>query len=779
MKFKEVNSSIPKVDGRGLLKGRSAYTDDLADDNALIVKCLRSPYAFARIISIQTEEALAVDGIECILTHRDVPRIPITRAGQGYPEPSPKDKFILDEFVRYVGDEVAIVAGYSSHAVQKAMKLIEIDYEVLEPVLDFEQADGHSSIIHPESEIHSMFPIGLEPEKNIACSYTDTLVLGDIEKTLSECYAVVKHRFYTHSQQHVAMEPHTSTAYIDHQNRLVVMSSTQNPYHTRRILGEALEKPLREIRVIKPRIGGGFGGKQELHNDLFTAIVTLNTGKPSKCFYTRKEVFESTFTRHEMRFDIALGADKEGNIKAMDMYLLSNTGAYGEHALTTFMVAGSKLLPMYNKAEALRFEGKVVYTNKCPAGAYRGYGAIQANFAVESAISELAEKLNMDPMVLRLKNCIREGETSPVFQIMGEGGEGIAQVMESCKLDECIRRGAELIGWKDKFPSKQLSSNKIRSVGMAIAMQGSGIPLLDMGAAIIKLNDDGFFNLLVGATDIGTGSDTVLAQITAEAINVPTKRIVVTSSDTDTTPFDVGAYASSTTFVSGNAARKASLQMNEKLRNAAAIALKNDDPQNIEFENCVFTEKNGTNSITLEDLSAGLYYMNGADMEQLIANASNTSPKSPPPFMAGYVEIEIDTETGEIDIQNYVAVVDCGTTINPNLAKIQVEGGVLQGIGMAVFEDVKYSKNGQMLTNNMMKYKIPNRKDVKKITVEFVESYEPSGPYGAKSVGEIGIDTPLAAIANAIYNAVGVRLRTLPLTPEKILTAMKNKEKEN
>lgn len=778
MRFKEVNSSIPKVDGRGLLRGRHAYTDDLAEENALIVKCMRSPHAFAKIISIKTDKALVTDGIECILTYKDVPRIPITRAGQGYPEPSPKDKFILDKYVRYVGDEVAIIAGYSPEAVADAIELIEVEYKILEPVLDFEKAEGNSSIIHPEDEIHSMFPIGLKPEKNIACSYMDSLVLGDMEKTLSECHAIVEHRFYTHSQQHVAMEPHASTAYIDHQNRLVVISSTQNPYHTRRILGEALEKPLREIRVIKPRIGGGFGGKQQLHNDIFTAVVTLKTGKPSKCFYTRKEVFENTFTRHEMRFDIRLGADKSGNIKAFDMQLLSNTGAHGEHALTTFMVAGSKLLPMYNKAEALRFEGKVVYTNKCPAGAYRGYGAIQANFAVESAISELAEKLNMDPVEFRLKNCIKEGETSPVFRIMGEGGEGIAQNMESCKLDECIRRGAELIGWEDKFPAKQISPNKIRSVGTAIAMQGSGIPLLDMGAAVIKLNDDGFFNLLIGATDLGTGSDTVLAQIAAEAINVPTERIVVTSSDTDTTPFDVGAYASSTTFVSGNAARKAGLLMNEKLRKAAATALKNDDPDNIIFENCIFREKNGNNSITLKDLSGGLYYMDGADMDQLIAAASNTSPKSPPPFMAGFVEIELDTETGKLDILDYVAVVDCGTTINPNLAKIQVEGGILQGIGMAVFEDVKYSPKGQMLTNNMMKYKIPNRNDVKKITVEFVESYEPAGPYGAKSVGEIGIDTPLAAIANAIYNATGIRLRTLPLTPEKILTSMKENRAE-
>jgi CO/xanthine dehydrogenase Mo-binding subunit len=769
MKFKEVNHSIPKVDGKGLLRGVPAYTDDLAVESALIVKLLRSPYAFSKLRSIDTKKALALPGIECILTYQDVPRIPITRAGQGYPEPSPKDKFILDNYVRYVGDEVAIVAGITEKTVDEALKLIEVDYEVLEPVLDFEQAEGNKTVIHPEPEIYSMFPIGLDAKNNIACSYLDTMIVGDVEKTLAECEYVVKERYYTHAQQQTAMEPHTSTAYIDVQGRLNIITSTQNPYHTRRIIGEALEKSIRDIRVYKPRIGGGFGAKQQIHNDIFTAIVTLKTGKPSKCFYTRKEVNESSFTRHQMRFDIQLGADKEGNIRAIDMQLLSNTGAYGEHALTTFMVAGSKILPMYNKAAAIRFEGKVVYTNKCPAGAYRGYGAIQANFAMESAIRELAEKLKMDPLELRLKNCIKEGETSPVFKVMGEGGEGIAQVMESCKLDYCIERGKELIDWDNKFPAQKIAPNKIRSVGAAIAMQGSGIPLLDMGAAVLKLNDDGFFNLLMGATDLGTGSDTVLSQIAAEAIGVPVERIVITASDTDTTPYDVGAYASSTTFVSGNAARKAGLNMRKKLLEEAAKALQAVHVDDVTFEDCTFKLKDTNKAITLKELSEGLYYKFGAGMKQLIASGSNTSPKSPPPFMAGYIEIELDTDTGKIDVLDYVAVVDCGTTINPNLARIQVEGGILQGIGMALFEEVRYSDDGKMLTNNLMKYRIPNRKDVQKITVEFADSYDPAGPYGAKSVGEIGIDTPLAALANAIYNAVGIRIRSVPITPEKIL----------
>jgi len=773
MNFKEVKHSIPKVDGKGLLKGLPAYTDDIAPENALIIKCLRSPHAFAKIKSIDTTKALAYPGVETIITHKDVPRIPITRGGQGYPEPSPKDKFVLDEYVRYVGDEVAIVAAFDVKTAMDAMKLIEVDYEVLEPVLDFEKAEGHPSVIHPEPEIYSMFPMGLDPKNNIACSYMDTMIVGDVDAKMKECDYTIDHRYFTNAQQHVAMEPHTSFAYIDVQARLVIVSSTQNPFHTRRIIGEALNKPLKEIRVIKPRIGGGFGAKQQIHNDLLAAVVALKTQKAAKSVYTRQEVFESTFTRHEMRIDVRLGATKDGIIKAMDMYILSNTGAFGEHALTTFMVAGSKILPMYNKTEAIRFEGKVVYTNRCSAGAYRGYGALQANFAMESAIAELAHKMGMDPVELRLKNCIGEGQTSPVFKVMGEGGEGIAQVMESCKLDYCIERGRELIGWKEKFPSRDMGNGKIRAVGNAIAMQGSGIPLLDMGSAIIKLNDDGFFNLLVGATDLGTGSDTVLAQIAAEAMNVPVNRIIVTSSDTDTTPYDVGAYASSTTFVTGNAARKAGLNMHAKLIEKAARALHAIHKDDVIFEDCVFKIKDSGESLTLEELSEGLFYTYGENLKQLVADGSNTSPKSPPPFMSAFVEIEIDKETAELKVLDYVAVVDCGTTINPNLAKIQVEGGVLQGIGMTLWEDVKYSAKGQMLSNNLMKYRVPNRKDVEKITVEFADSYDPAGPYGAKSVGEIGIDTPLAAIANAVYNAVGVRLRSVPVTPEKILKEMK------
>lgn len=770
--MKEVKKSIPKIESMGLLKGKPAYTNDLLPRDSLICKVLRSPYSFAEIVDIEVDDALKLPGVETILTYKDLPRNAITRAGQGYPEPSPHDKFILDRFVRYVGDEVAVVAAINENIAEEALSLIRVKYKVLEPVLDFEKAEGNSSIIHNEPECHSMFDIGFDPKNNIAASYS--MSVGDIDRTFATADIVLSETYYTQAQAHVTMEPHSSGAYLDIHGRINIISSTQNPVHARRIVGTALGIPLNKIRVIKPRIGGGYGGKQAIHGEMIVAAIALKTGKPCKLIYTRTEVFDASYNRHPMRFQVRLAANKDGKLKGIDMDVLSDTGAYGEHALTVFMVGGSKTLPLYNKVDAVRFGGKVVYTNKTPAGAFRGYGAIQGNFALESIIDELAHKLKMDPLELRKINMITEGETSPVFKIMGEGGEGVEMILENCKLDYCVNRGAELINWKESFPKKVLDNGKVRGYGMAIAMQGSGIPKIDMASAILKLNDGGFFNLMIGATDLGTGSDTILAQIAAEGLGVSTSDIVVYSSDTDLTPFDTGAYASSTTFVSGNAVRKTAEKMRRMIIEEAALKF-NVLKENIEFDGKTLKTIDGKNNITLKDLSTELYYNN--NQKQLVACESYCGEKSPAPFMGAFAEVEVDTGTGKVEVKNYVSIVDCGTPINPNLARIQVEGGLLQGIGMTIYENVVRNYKGNLLTNNLMQYKIPTRKDVTNLTVEFAESYEPSGPYGAKSVGEIGIDTPPAAIANAVYNACGVRVRELPITPEKILMELKNLNK--
>ncbi|HRS04109.1 MAG TPA: molybdopterin-dependent oxidoreductase [Treponema sp.] len=765
-----VNISIPKIDGTGLVLGRPAYTEDLAPQDALVVRLLRSPHAHARILSIDTSAALQVEGMACILTWKDVKRIAYTRAGQGHPEPSPHDKFILDEYVRYVGDEVAIVAGRDLACVNRALSLIKVEYEVLPAVLDFEQAVDNPAVVHPESDIHEMFPIGFEPKRNIAAAYS--MEVGNVAQVLEDCDVVVEGTWYTQAQNHVAMEAHTAFTYLDLHGRLNVVSSTQNPFHTRRLLGQALAMPLRNIRVQKPRIGGGFGTKQTIHVEPYAALVTLATGKPAKITLTRKEVFEATFTRHQMRLKVRLGAAKDGRLRAIDMQVLSNTGAYGEHALTVFMVGGSKTLPLYNKVEAVAYGGQVVYTNQVSAGAFRGYGAVQGNFALESAMDELAHRLGMSPIELRRRNMIGEGQTSEVFRIMGEGSEGVEMTIESCKLEYCIQRGKELIRWDQEPLVRQVAPGRIRAKGMAIAMQGSGIPLIDMGSANLELQDDGFFKLHIGATDLGTGSDTILAQIAAEELGVPVEDIVVYASDTDHTPYDVGAYASSTTYVSGNAVLQAAQRMKQALREAVAETYKLR-AESVQFRDGQFYDEQGKVITSLKQFSFDTLYHNGASMKTIATTGSFSGEKSPPPYMAGFVEIELDTETGKIDVIEYVAVVDCGTTINPNLARIQVEGGLLQGIGMALCEDVQYSEGGHLLTNSLLHYKVPGREDVGRLTVEFAESYEPSGPFGAKSVAEIGIDTPPAAIANALRNATGVRVYELPLTPPRVLKALR------
>ncbi len=769
-KMRVVNNKTHSVDGKGLMQGRSFYTDDLAEQNSLTIKILRSPHAFAHIKSIDVSEAQKLNGVALVLTYKDVPHVSFSRAGQGYPEPSPHDKFILDEYVRYVGDEVAMVAAIDEEIAEDALKLIKVEYEVLEPVLDFEKAFENESVIHPEDGICEMFPIGFDPKKNVAAAYE--MEVGNVEEEFKKSDVIVDEVFYSQAQAHAMMETHSSNARLDEHNRLVIYSSTQTPFHMRRILATTLGMPVSQIRVIKPRVGGGFGGKQAFHGEFFCALTTLRTGKPSRCVYTREEVFGSSYTRHPMRIEMKIGAMKDGRINAIDCRSLSDTGAYGEHSLTVFMIVGSKVLPLYNKVDAVKFGGKVVYTNHVSAGAYRGYGAIQGNYALESTIDVLAEKLGMNPKTIREINSMREKETSPIFEIMGEGTKGTAMIMESCKLPYCIKRGAELIDWDHNFPRKKVSDTKVRGYGMAIAMQGSGIPFMDMGSASIKLNDGGSYMVTVGATDIGQGSDTLISQIVAEELETTVDKILIYSSDTDLTPFDCGAYASSTTYISGNAAWKAAQKMKKRLIKEAATFLEVKE-ETVEFDGKTFTS--GGKSVTLDEISVKMLY--NKNLQQVQVTESYYGHVSPPPFMAAYAEVEVDIETGEYKVLNYVTVTDCGTTINPMLARGQVEGGVIQGMGMACFEDVIYDKKGNLISNNFLNYHIPTHKDIPHLISEFADSYEPTGPFGAKSVGEIGIDTPPAVICNAIYNATGVRVHTLPITPEKILKGIKELKK--
>lgn len=749
-----VGKGVIKKDAMALVTGQPVYCDDLAPKDCLIVKLLRSPHAYAKIKSIDTSIAKRIPGIEAVYTYEDVPTSRFTLAGQSYPEPSPYDRRILENVVRYVGDEVAIVAGANEDCVDRALKAIKVDYEVLEPLLDFEKSIDNTIVIHEEEDYKCLCEIGNDVKRNIVSSGES--IVGDVDAVLKECDVVLERDYHTKANAQAMMETMRSYCYIDTYGRLNCVSSTQIPFHVRRILSNALEIPKSKINVIKPRIGGGFGAKQTACCEIFTAFVTWKLKKPSKIVYTREETFAASNSRHEMKMHVRIGATKDGTIEAIDLYTLSNQGAYGEHGPTTIGLAGHKSLPLYNHVKASRFTYDVVYTNTMRAGAYRGYGATQGQFAVESIINELADELNMDPCEIRFKNMTRENEVLSQYY---------NEELNACALDRCLEKAMEMIDYKNK-PLRRDMGDFVRGLGVSLSMQGSGISGLDVGSVEIKLQDDGFYTLSIGATDMGTGCDTILAQMVAECMDCDVDQVVTSSLDTDHAPYDTGSYASSTTYVTGMAVVKAC----EKLRNSileAAAGFFNVDKEDIEFDGKKINTLDHAHEMSLAEFADTCF--NGGIAKALIASDSHMSPTSPPPFMVGIAEVDVDKLTGEIKVHDYVSVVDCGTVINPNLARVQAEGGIVQGIGMALSEDITYSNEGKMRNRNFLQYKLPTRVDVPSVRVEFESSYEDNGPFGAKSIGEVVINTPTSAIASAIKHATGVQVRTLPITAEKVL----------
>lgn len=760
MRMKYVNQPIRKKDAMALVTGKPVYTDDIAPKDCLVVKVLRSPHAHAEILEIKKDIAEKLPGIVCVLTYENVPQKRFTMAGQTYPEPSPYDRLILDKRVRFVGDAVAIVAGETEKAVDQAMKVIKVKYDVLEPVLDFHEAKDNPILVHPEDNWQALCPVGADNKRNLCASGLEEH--GDVDKVIAESDVVVENTYHTKAVQQTMMETFRTYTQMDTYGRLNIISSTQVPFHVRRILSNALDIPKSKIRVIKPRIGGGFGAKQTVVAEVYPAIVTLKTGRPAKIIYTREESLIASSPRHEMEIKVRIGANKDGHIRGIEVKTLSNTGAFGEHGPTTVGLSGHKSIPLYSKAEAFRFQYDVVYTNKMSAGAYRGYGATQGIFAVESAINELAVKLNMDPVALREMNLTREGDVMHAYY---------GETANSCTLDRCLERTAEMIGWKEKYPCRVMPDGKIRGVGIAMAMQGSGISSVDTGSVSIKINDDGFYALTIGASDMGTGCDTILSQMAADCLDCSVDDIIVYGVDTDVSPYDSGSYASSTTYVTGMATVKACQTLVDKMKayGAEKLGCSVDD---VEFDGeKVYSLKDGS-SISRKDIGNAIMC---AGENALFATEAHSSPVSPPPFMAGAVEVEVDPETGSVKLIDYAAVVDCGTVVNPNLARVQVEGGLVQGIGMALHENITYNEKGELAENSLMQYKIPTRMDMGKLRVEFDSSYEPTGPFGAKSIGEIVINTPAPAIAQAIYNATGLRFTELPITPEKIAMGMMDK----
>lgn len=754
-----VHSAVPKQDAFGNMTGAAAYTEDMVPPDALVVKLCRSPHAHARILSVDKTAALKIPGVVCVLTHEDVPHHRVSFAGASYPGNNPFDRVILDDTVRYVGDPVAIVAAETEEAAEKALDRLRVKYEVLDPVLDFEKAEDAASIIHNEDDYANPMDIGGDPKHNLLMS--ECHEGGNFEAVYAACPVRLDETYYTSANQQAMMETYRTYSYKEPSGRLTLVSSTQVPFHARRITAMALGIPLSRVRVIKPRIGGGFGAKQTYVSEVFPAVVTWLTGRPAYCCFTRREAFACATTRHAMRIRVRLGAEPDGTVKALWVDSLENAGAYGEHSVNVVGLSGHKTIPLYAKAAAWRYTGRAVYTNTTPGGAFRGYGATQGCFAVESTVNKLAAQLSLDPAELRLRNLPAVGDRMPAY---------FNEPLNSCALSRCIRTGCDMLNWTEKYApapfARPVGPHRFRGAGMAVTMQGSGIAGIDNASANIRLEDDAFYTLSIGATDMGTGCDTILAQMAAEVLCCSAGKIVTTGVDTQYSPYDPGSYASATTYVTGNAVVLAAKDLLGKMYAIAGKTL-GVSAEELTFDGERFCA--GGKTLTLSDMSFENYLGHNT---RLTGEGTFCSPISPPPFVAGFAEVEVDTETGEVTLCDFVAVADCGTLVNKNLARIQLEGGIAQGIGMALTEDPQTAASGRLATNSFLQYKIPSRLDLPEIRTAFEESWEPTGPFGAKSIGEVVVNTPSPAILSAIRNAVGVELHDLPATAEKVCMAL-------
>lgn len=767
-----------KVDALKLVQGKPAFTTDIEERGVLVAKVLWSPHAHALIKHIDVSKARALPGVHAVLTHEDLPRVAYTTAGQSDPEPGPHDNYSLDYKVRWVGDRVAAVAAETEEIAQQALDLIDVEYEVLPAIFDpRESMKEGAPLLHDEEESWKIE----DASKNLAAVVD--WELGDTEAGFEEADYVFEDTYYSPKVQQTPIEPHVAMTWWDENDRLVIRTSTQVPFHVRRILAPVLGLPEKRIRVIKPRIGGGFGVKQEILIEDIAAHLTIVTGRPVVFEYTREEEFTSARTRHDMYVTMKTGVMKDGTIVSNAMYALSDTGASGTHAMTVAGNTGHKGMALYN-APNIKFHADIVYTNKVPSGAYRGYGVPQGFWAVETHMERIAHELGLDPLEFRLKNAIKAGDEHPVSKIWSEGREGSAEYIQTCGLPQCVDQGAAAVRWSERYGNPEWHEvpgkpHLRRGIGVAMVMQGTAIANLDMGAASIKMNDDGSFNLLVGATDLGTGSDTVLTQMAAEVLGAPPEDFITYSSDTDFTPFDKGAYASSTTYISGKAVVLAAEKVAAQIK-AVAASMLSDEEETVEPEEIGLRDRaawaGDGRFVSLRDVA--LNSLHHENQHQIMATASYVSPESPPPFAAQFATVTVDTQTGQVTVDELVMAVDSGVIINPVTASGQIEGGMVQAAGYGVSEELAYDENGRVLNPRFGPYWIYRADDVPDLTTIFIETYEESGPFGAKAVAEIPLDGAGPAIANAVYDAVGVLIKDAPLYPEKVWAAMQEQAAE-
>ena len=780
--LKVVGQNIPRVDGRPLVTGDPAFTDDFTLPGMLYGKILRSPHAHARIREIDVRKAKALEGVHAVLTYKDVPglpgpkerrggllqRVPYTRAGQDYPEPSPWDTFLFDEKVRYRGDRVAAVAAESLDIAAEALRLIEVDYAVLPAVFDpVEAMKEGAPVIHDEADLDERV---YDSERNI-CAHVE-VEIGDIAAGFREADLIIENEYRMPHVQHAQLEMHIAISYFDGDDRLTVRSSTQVPFHVRRQLAKVLGMPVSRIRVIKPRIGGGFGGKQELVLEDVCAALTVATHRPVRLEFTREEDLTCARTRHPMIIRVKTGVKRDGTLTANQMEVTANAGAYGSHSPTVPTNTGNKNLPRY-PCPHMHFQFDAVYTNLPISGAMRGYGTPQGAFALESQMDEVAHALGMDPLEFRMRNTIKQGDVDRLSPMIHEvaDAEGGDWTIRTCGLPECLEKGAEAIGWHERRARLEKMNREAgvirRGIGMACVSQGSGVANIDTASATLKINEDGSFNLMVGAADIGTGADTVLCQIAAETLGVTVDDIIIYPTDTDISPFDSGAYASSTTFVSGNAVKKAAELVRDQILGVAERMM-GEQAQHLRLEGKKVISASGE-ALDMGKVAAQSIYV---EKFQIEATASHVSPSSPPPFAAQFAEVEVDTQTGQIVVVEFVSAVEAGTIVNPPLAEGQVEGAVSMGLGYALVEELIFDEEGRCQTPTLLDYRMFKANQMPKQKVILVELFEPTGPYGVKAIAEIPTNGPAPAVANAVYHALGIRLKELPFTPERVLRGL-------
>ena len=762
-----------KVDAVRLVKGNAAFVDDIELRGMLYAKVLRSPHAHARIIAIDDSAAKALPGVHAVLHHGNTPRVKYASGGQSWPNPKPWDQVSFDDKVRHVGDRVAAVAAETPEIAEEACRRIKVTYEVLPAVFDeVEAIAGAAPVIHDEPDTEGIYDAAHNKSHHIE---GQTVSDARMAAAFAAADHVFEQTFRVPQQQHTPMEPHIVIGWLDEDERLVLRSSTQVPFHARRMVAPLLGLPVKRIRVMKPRIGGGFGGKQEMLLEDIVGHLVLATRRPVRLGLTREEEFVSSRIRHAQTLTFRTGVDREGHLIAQDLHVVGNTGAYATHGFTVQSVTGQRAFSAYN-CPAKRFTCDVAYTNRPVAGAFRGYGAPQAFFALESHMDDIARALGLDPVEFRRKNWVGTGDPLDILPALGErGAEEVAPEdiprITTCATEECAAQALRAIEWERRLdpawkqPPDQ--PNIRRGLGFALCMQATSIPNLDMGGASIKMNDDGSFNLLFGATDLGTGADTVLAQIAAEVLGVATDDIIVYAADTDLTPFDVGAYADSTTYISGMAVKKAAEIVRARIAARAARLLGTEN--SIELHGHRAWAPDGR-SVSLADVA--LNSLHTEDQEQIMAVASYVSPDSPPPFATQLAEVEVDVDTGQVTVTKLVIAVDCGVAINPTTASGQVEGAMLQALGYGLTEELVLDEAGHAVNARLGPYWVFRADDTPPMEVYLVQTMEETGPFGAKSIGEIAIDGVAPAVRNAILDATGVAINTLPLTPERVWRAL-------